>query len=67
MKTTQQKLNEKLGISDGQSIDDFLDDISLDTEKMSNAFQQLSGEMQQELSTVDGTLESVKSGALAPT
>lgn len=39
MKTTQQKLNEKLGISDGQSIDDFLNDISLDTEKMSNAFQ----------------------------
>ena len=67
MKTTQQKLNEKLGISDGQSIDDFLDDISLDTEKMSNAFQQLSGEMQHELSTVDGKLESVKSGALAPT
>ena len=67
MKSTKEKLDEKLGIKPEQTIDEFLDDISIDTNELSSAFTAVSDSMKASVETVDGKIAAVESGAVKPT
>lgn len=62
MKSTKQKLDEVLGIKDDQSIDDFLDDISLNAEQLSSTFESVSEQVKSDLTNVDTKLAEINSG-----
>ena len=67
MKSTKEKLDEKLGIKPEQTIDEFLDDISIDTNELSSTFSAVSDSMKASVEAVDGKIAAVESGAVAPT
>lgn len=53
METTKEKIDRALGLTSGQSIDDFLDDMALDASKASEAMDSISEEVHDSLAAVD--------------
>lgn len=56
MQTPKQKLDELLGISEDQTIDDFLADLDADTGQVSAVLSSLDGEMKNTVQKVDASI-----------
>ena len=66
--TSKEKIDKMLGIQSDQSIDDFLDNLTADVDKLSATVGNMSDEFKQNLQTIDNGIESMKKNeALAPT
>lgn len=57
METTKEKIDRALGLTSGQSIDDFLDNMALDASKASQAMDSISEEVHDSLAAVDDQLQ----------
>lgn len=66
LKTSEQKINELLGIKDDQSIDDFLDGLQTDTNEIQDAMSHLDDGVKSSLSAVDQKLDELKTSGNAP-
>lgn len=53
MKTTKQKLDELLGIADGRSVDDVLDEMTLDIDKAKDAMSSMSDDVNDAAAQID--------------
>lgn len=62
IESTKDKIDKALGLTNGQSIDDLLGDITTDVQKAEDAFEAVTGEMQNCLEEVDDQLEVAQSG-----
>lgn len=58
--TSKQKLDSLLGISDDQSIDSFLDQLSQDTQQISSAFNDIDKAVEDNLQAIDTNLAKVE-------
>ena len=47
MESAKQKLDKMLGIKDGESIDDFLNDLSTDSDKLENTLSSIDDSMKE--------------------
>ena len=66
--TSKEKIDKALGIEAGESIDDFLDSLTLDkTDELSGIAATINDEVKQNLSNIDNNLKEIKSNAIAPT
>ena len=66
--TSKEKIDKALGIEAGESIDDFLDSLTLDkTDELSGLAVTINDEDKQNLSNIDNNLKEIKSNAIAPT
>ena len=65
-KTSEQKINELLGIKDDQSIDDFLDGLQTDTNEIQDAMSHLDDGVKSSLSAVDQKIDELKTSGNAP-
>ena len=66
--TSKEKLDKALGIEPNQSIDDFLDGLTIDkTDELSSMAATINDEVKQNLVNIDNSLKSIKSNAVAPT
>ena len=66
--TSKEKIDKMLGIQSDQSIDDFLDNLTADVDKLSATVGNMSDEFKQNLQTIDNGIEAMKKNeALAPT
>lgn len=65
-KTSEQKINELLGIKDDQSIDDFLDGLQTDTNEIQDAMSHLDDGVKSSLNAVDQKLDELKTARNAP-
>ena len=62
IESTKDKIDKALGLTNGQSIDDLLGDITTDVQKAEDAFEAVTSEMQNCLEEVDDQLEVAQSG-----
>lgn len=62
--TSKEKIDKLLGIENNQSIDDFLDDISLDVDKLSASFDNIQEDVQQNIKNVDSKIKEINSGSI---
>lgn len=62
--TSKEKIDKLLGIENNQSIDDFLDDISLDVDKLSASFDNIQEDVQQNIKNVDNKIKEINSGSI---
>ncbi len=62
--TSKEKIDKLLGIENNQSIDDFLDDISLDVDKLSASFDNIQEDVQQNIKNVDSKIKEINSGSV---
>lgn len=58
--TSKQKLDSLLGISDDQSIDSFLDQLSQDTQQISSTFNDIDKAVEDNLQAIDTNLAKVE-------
>ena len=65
-KTSEQKINELLGIKDDQSIDEFLDDIQTDATEIQDTMNHLDDGVKNSLEAVDQKLDEIKKSGNAP-
>ena len=66
--TSKEKIDKMLGIQSDQSIDDFLDNLTADVDKLSATVGSMSDEFKQNLQTIDNGIEAMKKNeSLAPT
>ena len=66
--TSKEKIDKVLGIESGESIDDFLDSLTIDkTDELSGIAATINDEVKQNLSNIDNNLKEIKSNAIAPT
>ena len=66
--TSKEKIDKMLGIQSDQSIDDFLDNLTADVDKLSATVGNMSDEFKQNLQTIDNGIEAMKKNeSLAPT
>lgn len=66
--TSKEKIDKVLGIQENQSIDDFLDNLTSDVDKLSATVGDMSSEFKQNLQTIDNGIAAMqKNEALAPT
>ena len=66
--TSKEKIDKVLGIEAGESIDDFLDSLTLDkTDELSGIAATINDEVKQNLSNIDNNLKEIKSNVVAPT
>ena len=66
--TSKEKIDKALGIEAGESIDDFLDSLTLDkTDELSGIAATINDEVKQNLADIDSNLKEIKSNAIAPT
>lgn len=65
-KTSEQKINELLGIKDDQSIDDFLDGLQTDSNEIQDTMNHLDDGVKSSLSAVDQKLDELKTSGNAP-
>lgn len=64
MESTKDKIDKKLGISSGQSIDSYLDDLSIDInskESIENAFNQITDDVKDAVENLDTNLSAIQS------
>lgn len=57
--STKQKLDQLLGISEDQTIDDFLSDLETNTDKVSGVLSSIDNEVKQSLTKVDDNLNKL--------
>lgn len=62
--TSKEKIDKLLGIENNQSIDDFLDDISLNVDKLSASFDNIQEDVQQNIKNVDSKIKEINSGSI---
>ena len=65
-KTSEQKINELLGIKDDQSIDDFLDGLQTDANEIKDTMSHLDDGVKNSLEAVDQKLDELKKTGNAP-
>ena len=66
--TSKEKIDKVLGIEAGESIDDFLDSLTIDkTDELSGIAATINDEVKQNLADIDSNLKEIKSNAVAPT
>ena len=66
--TSKEKIDKILGIQENQSIDDFLDSLTIDkTDELSGIAATINDEVKQNLADIDSNLKEIKSNAVAPT
>lgn len=66
--TSKEKIDKALGIEAGESIDDFLDSLTLDkTDELSGIAATINDEVKQNLADIDSNLKEIKSNVVAPT
>lgn len=66
--TSKEKIDKVLGIQENQSIDDFLDNLTSDVDKLSATVGGMTDEFKQNLQTIDDGIAAMKKNeALAPT
>ena len=58
--TSKEKIDKMLGIQSDQSIDDFLDNLTADVDKLSATVGSMSDEFKQNLLTIDNGIEAMK-------
>ena len=62
--TSKEKIDKLLGIESNQSIDDFLDDISLDVDKLSASFDNIQEEVHQNIQNVDNKIKEIDGSSI---
>ena len=60
--TSKQKIDQLLGIESDQSIDSFLDDLSEQTIKINETFQEIESDVKDKLQEIDKNIVEVQSG-----
>ena len=66
--TSKEKIDKVLGIEAGESIDDFLDGLTIDkTDELSGIAATINDEVKQNLADIDSNLKEIKSNVVAPT
>lgn len=65
-KTSEQKINELLGIKDDQSVDEFLDGIQADATEIQDTMNHLDDGVKSSLEAVDQKLNELKKNGNAP-
>lgn len=60
--TSKQKIDQLLGIKDDQSIDQFLDDLSFETDEIQNTFSNIDDKVKENLQTIDNNISDIQSG-----
>ena len=66
--TSKEKIDKVLGIESGESIDDFLDSLTIDkTNELSGIAATINDEVKQNLADIDNNLKEIKSNVVAPT
>lgn len=65
-KTSEQKINELLGIKDDQSVDEFLDGIQADATEIQDTMNHLDDGVKSSLEAVDQKLDELKKSGNAP-
>ena len=66
--TSKEKIDKVLGIESGESIDDFLDSLTIDkTDELSGIAATINDEVKQNLADIDNNLKEIKSNAVVPT
>lgn len=66
MESTKNKLDAILGITEDSSIDDFLNNISNDSDSVSNAVQDIDQKIKDSISTVDVGLKTISDKSTLP-
>lgn len=61
--TSKQKIDELLGITDGSSIDDFLNDLNFDTEEISETFKNIDEKVKENIEKIDSNIQIVKNNS----
>ena len=65
--TSKEKIDKILGIKSDQSIDDFLDELTSDTDQLSATMNEISDEVKQNLQNIDNGIADIqKNDVLAP-
>lgn len=62
--TSKQKIDQLLGIESDQSIDSFLDDLSEQTIKINETFQEIESDVKDKLQEIDKNIVEVQSGKI---
>lgn len=66
--TSKEKIDKVLGVESGESIDDFLDSLTIDkTDELSGIAATINDEVKQNLADIDSNLKEIKSNVVAPT
>lgn len=60
MQSTKEKLDALLGISEGKSIDDFLDNISVENDSAKNAIEAIDNEVKSKIKKIDKRIAPLK-------
>ena len=60
--TSKQKIDQLLGIESDQSIDSFLDDLSEETSKINETFQEIDSNVKDKIQEIDKDIAEVQSG-----
>lgn len=60
--TSKQKIDQLLGIESDQSIDSFLDDLSEETSKINETFQEIDSNVKDKIQEIDKDIVEVQSG-----
>ena len=66
MESAKQKLDKMLGIKDGESIDDFLNDLSTDSDKLENTLSSIDDSMKETIQKVDNSLNQLSCNTVSP-
>lgn len=61
--TSKEKIDAVLGIKDNQSIDDFLDNIEIDADKIQNKVEQVSAQINEKIKSIDNNITDIKNGS----
>lgn len=57
--STQEKLDAIFGITGGKNVDEFLDDLSLDTEKIQNTIENIDSTVQSAVQNIDNEMSKI--------
>ena len=57
--TSKEKIDKILGIKSDQSIDDFLDELTSDTDQLSATMNEISDEVKQNLQNIDNGIADI--------
>ena len=58
--TSKEKMDAVLGITGGQSVDDFLDDLKLDTDKIENTMSGIDEAVKSSIESIDQSMQQIK-------
>lgn len=61
--TSKEKIDKLLGIENNQSVDDFLDQLSLDVDKMSTSFKNIQEDVQKNVEDVETKIKEINSSS----